>query len=325
MEERNQDRILRYLQDAIAAERNFESALKSFSQAGDEKAVQRLMDWLSKRATTQGQRLTALLESRGGSPSPSKAALARMLTLGPLSAPAGRPRAEKNTQHLIVTLATAAGEMAMYQALASVAEQAGDQQVLALARSLQSEEEEDYGRLKTLLPPVARGAFQKQIESGKDGDKIICRYLEDAIAAEQGFEAQLQSFARREKDLAARNLFLTHAAETRDQFQRLGGRLRELGGSPSAIKSVIAQVFAAAPRVAQIGSDPAEVLTQNLMVAYSVENAEIGIYDALAEACRLAGDDETEKLALSIQQQEQDMAGKIWTQLDPAARRSLAA
>jgi len=279
----------------------------------------------SKKAKTQHERLTALLEKRGGSPSDAKTALAGMLAFTPLNAQIGHDAAEKNTQHLIVTFAAAAAEMAMYQGLISAAQEAGDEEVLSLARQLQSEEQDDYRQVWSILPESARASFQREIDMGKDPDKVIIRYLEDTIAAEKSFETQLEAFGRGENDTKARNLFLTHARETRSQYERLTERLHQLGGSQSMMKSIMAHVFAFAPKMAQVGHDPAERLTQNLMMAYSVENAEIAIYQALAEACRVAGDEQTEEVAISIQQQEKDTADKIWSRLDPTAKRSLAA
>ena len=60
-------------------------------------------------------------------------------------------------------------------------------------------------------------------------------------------------------------------------------------------------------------------------MAFSVENAEVAMYESLAEVCRLAGDAETEALALNIQKQERDTADKVWEQIAPAARRAMEA
>src|ERR1700712_3914257 len=117
MAEAINDRINRYLEDTISAERNFESALSSFGKSGEQPEVQQLLSSFSAKAKTQHERLTALLESRGGPPSQSKTVLAEMLAFSPLSAQLGHTPEEKNTQHLMVTFAAAAVEMAMYESL----------------------------------------------------------------------------------------------------------------------------------------------------------------------------------------------------------------
>jgi ferritin-like metal-binding protein YciE len=251
MAETIQERINTYLQDTIAAERNFEDALSSFGKSGQQPEVQRLLSSFSAKAKTQHQRLTALLEKRGGSPSSAKTALAEMLAFSPLSAQIGQGTAEKNTQHLMVTFAAAAAEKAMYESLAAAGAQAGDADVESLARTLQH--------------------------------------------------------------------------ETKAQYEQLTSRLHALGGSTSAFKSILAHIFNVAPKIAQAGHDPFERLTQNLMMAYAVENAEVAMYEALAEACRTAGDTETERLALSIQQQEKATAEKVWAQLGRTAQMSVRA
>src|SRR6185503_302665 len=115
MAENTHDRINRYIVDTIAAERNFENALASFSKSGAQQSVQRMFSSASAKAKTQHERLAALLKRRGGSPSEAKTMLAEMLAFTPLTAQLGQGGGEKNAQHLIVTFGTAAAEMAMYE------------------------------------------------------------------------------------------------------------------------------------------------------------------------------------------------------------------
>jgi ferritin-like metal-binding protein YciE len=105
MAEAINDRINRYLQDTISAERNFENALSTFGKSGEQPAVQELLSSFSAKAKTQHERLAALLKKRGGSPSEAKTVLAEMLAFTPLSAQVGQGASEKNTQHLMVTFA----------------------------------------------------------------------------------------------------------------------------------------------------------------------------------------------------------------------------
>lgn len=101
-------------------------------------------------------------------------------------------------------------------------------------------------------------------------------------------------------------------------------RLEQLGGSTSALKSALAHLFAFAPKVAQIGHDATERLTQNLMMAFAVENAEVAMYESLAEVCRIIGDTQTEQLALTIQAQERATAEKIWPHISANAREAIS-
>ncbi len=323
MSESVQDRVNRYLQDTIAAERNFEHALSTFGDAGTQEPVQRLLSSFSEKARTQHQRLTALLERRGGSPSEAKTILAQLLAFIPLSAQIGQGAAEKNTQHLMVTFAAAAAEMAMYESLASAAEAAGATEVVELARILQKEEREDYDQVWEILAGSAAAAFAEELTKGKDARERISTYLTDAIAAEKSFETQLNGFAKETEGTSAANLFTQHAEETRAQYEALTGRLEALGSSPSSTKTFLAHLFNVAPKVAQLGHDERERLTQDLMMAFAVENAEVAMYESLAVAARSIGDSATEELVRTIQQQEKATGQKVWAEIAPAARRAI--
>jgi ferritin-like metal-binding protein YciE len=152
--------------------------------------------------------------------------------------------------------------------------------------------------------------------------KVIQRYIDDAIAAEKAFEAQLRAFAEEGSSEQVRHLFLQHAAETRRQHERLTGRLRELGGEPSAAKSLLAQLFVFTPKIAQIGHDIVDRVTQNLMIAYSVESFEVAMYEALVAVAEAAGDQDTALLARDIQEEERETAGKVWCLIAPWAHTS---
>lgn len=148
---------------------------------------------------------------------------------------------------------------------------------------------------------------------------VIKRYLEDAIAAEKSFETQLQGFAKEGDDDAAKSAFHQHALETKQQYERLTARLEALGGSTSAAKSFLAHIFGLSPKTAQLGHEKEERTTQNLMMAYAVENSEIAMYESLITVAEAAGDTETAALARSIQQEEQRTAEKVWNLLPTAA------
>lgn len=148
---------------------------------------------------------------------------------------------------------------------------------------------------------------------------VIKRYLVDAIAAEKSFETQLTGFAKEGNNAAAQAAFHQHALETRNQYERLTSRLEALGGSPSTAKSILAHIFNMTPKAASLGHEEEERTTQNLMMAFAVENSEIAMYQALISVAEAAGDTETVALARSIQAQEKQTADKVWNLLSPAA------
>ncbi len=149
---------------------------------------------------------------------------------------------------------------------------------------------------------------------------IVKRYLQDCIAAERNFESQLRAFSKEGTQNDVKALFAQHADETRRQYERLEGRLRELGGAPSTMKTFMAHLFGFAPKVASLGHEDEERNSQDVMIAYSVERAEEGMYEALATVASAAGDNQTEQLARDIQREERETADKVWRMIAISSR-----
>ena len=156
--------VFRYVQDCEAAERLFHHSLETFAHTGEQNQIKHLFERAATRAKTQHRRLEQRLRELGGEPSGGKSLLAHFLGLSPTVAQIGHEPAEKNTQHLMICIAAASAEMAMYEALAVVANAAGDKQTESLARELQSEERDDYNQLWKNLKTSAEAAFQVVLE-----------------------------------------------------------------------------------------------------------------------------------------------------------------
>jgi ferritin-like metal-binding protein YciE len=319
------DILIRYLQDAEAAERNFEDALSSFSDTGDQQPVREMLAMMSRKARSQHERLRSRLNSFGSDNSTGKSMLAHMLGFAPTVAQLGHSAGEKNTQHLMIVMAAAAAEMAMYESLAAAAKSARDTETEQLARQLQQEEHGDYVLASGMLRDSAVQSYHDLSAGPEQQQKsidIIKRYLEDAIAAERSFETQLRGFEKEGNNQQVRSLFAQHAEETRAQHEILTRRIDELGGSPSIAKSFMAHLFGMSPKAAQLGHDESERVTQNLMMAYAVENSEVAMYDALIAVCEAAGDVQTAGIARNIREQEKETAAKVWGFIAPCAQAS---
>jgi ferritin-like metal-binding protein YciE len=81
----------------------------------------------------------------------------------------------------------------------------------------------------------------------------------------------------------------------------------------------LAHFFAVAPKTAQIGHEEEERTTQNVMMAFAVENSELAFYEALALTADAAGDSTTAALAREIQKEEKATADKLWKLLPGVA------
>lgn len=323
MPDSTQDHINRYLQDVTSAEQNFEVALRAFGETGEQVAVQQLMRKASARAKTQHERLESLLQQRGVTPSKSKTLLAEVLAFTPLSAQIGQSPEAKNVQHLIVTFGAAGAETAMYESLSAVAESGGAADVLALARELQEEERDDARQVWSILPQCARDAYQAELAESTGPKEVLAAYLEDVIASEKAFQMQLEGFASEAADSRVKELYSSHAKETEEQQQELTAHLKKIGGSPSFLKSFLSHAFAVAPKIAQIGHDAVERETQNLMMAFAVENAEVAMYESLSCAAEAAGDTELVALARTIQRQERETSEKLWPWITVTAKAAI--
>lgn len=317
------ERINRYVQDTIAAERNFENALRSFAKSDHREEVKIVLTRASSHARAHRDRLTELLKQRGGSPSAAKSLLAIVLASMPLAAQSGYPPEEKNTQHLVVTYGALNAAEAMYEALAQTADEIDDANLSALARQMLQQKSGDARQVWPLLRPSARDAFRVRLGEGAGIGDVLRSYLEDLIAAEKGFESQLVRFSRVGDYAPARVLFIEHAHTTKDQQQRLTEQLRALGGATSTAKGLLANLLAVAPKAAQIGHDGGEREVQNLIMAYAAESAETAMYEVFAAVASDAGHRTLEELGVAIQRQERTTAAQVWSMVELCARRSI--
>jgi ferritin-like metal-binding protein YciE len=153
--------------------------------------------------------------------------------------------------------------------------------------------------------------------------ELIRRYLQDAIASEQSYAAQLERLSKEGDDPYIQKVFAQHATETKHQRERLTNRLQQLGGSISTIKNVIAHVFSMAPKVSTFGHAEADTNTQNLLMAYAIEQSEVATYEALKAAAQAVRDSQTASLVEEIQNEEQQMTQRIWGLLVASARSSV--
>lgn len=166
MAESPKETIIRYLQDAIAAERSFESQLEGFSKEGDNETAKSLFAQHARETRSQHERLTQRLEALGASPSTTKSVLAHMFGLAPKSASIGHEKEERTSQNLMIAYAVESAECAMYEALANSAAVSGDTATETLARTIQTEEKQTADKVWSLIPTVSRDAFQRVATSG---------------------------------------------------------------------------------------------------------------------------------------------------------------
>jgi ferritin-like metal-binding protein YciE len=315
--------IRRYLEDAIAAEKSFETQLRGFAKEASMPQAQRMFEQHAEETRMQYQRLTTRLEELGGSTSPVKNFFAHLFNMTPKTAQLGHEDEERTTQDLMMAFAVENAEVAMYEALAIAAETIEDNQTALLARSIQTQEQETADKVWSVIAPSATAAFQAvKARSEPDSRSVLIRYLEDTEAAEQNFEDALDSFSKTGDQPAVQSLLKMMSDKARTQHERLRMRLESLGGTRSTAKSILAHLLAFTPVSAQFGHEDSEKNTQHLMITYAAASAEMAMYEALAAVATAAGDVDTARLARELQSEEKEDHRLAWAQLPQSARAS---
>lgn len=209
-------------------------------------------------------------------------------------------------------------ELAAYELLARVAEQAGDVETAHASRIAEQE-----GAMAQRLAASFDRAVDASLRDSPPENigKQLDKYLADAHAIE-GQSIQLldkgQELAGTSELAAA---YEDHLAETQQHQQLVAERLHARGEGPSKIKDAALRLgalnwgvfFQAQP------DTPAELAA----FSYAVEHLEIGGYEQLKRVANRAGDPEAEQLADHILSDERAAAKRIHTQFANALDASL--
>lgn len=149
------DFIRRYTSDALAAEKAFEERLRAFASEGDDEEVQFALAEQASETRGQIDRLQDHVGGAGEVPG-SKPVIAAFLDVAPTIA---HTPEERLVQNLMTAYCIIAGEGAMYEALAAVAQYAGDIATETLAREIQAEKRQAGQKLFRFLPSRSKIAY----------------------------------------------------------------------------------------------------------------------------------------------------------------------
>jgi ferritin-like metal-binding protein YciE len=213
-------------------------------------------------------------------------------------------------------------ELGSYELLMRVAERAGDQETVAVARRIRDEERAMAERLEAAFDGSVDAALEDHHRD--DLDKLVDKYLADAHA----LEAQAEQLLSKAPDIGGHDGVLTrlyeeHLEETHEHKRLVEERLDERGSSPSRLQDAAMRLgglnwggfFAAQP------DTPGKLLA----FAYAFEHLEIGGYEHLKRVAERAGDTETVALAERVLAEERAAAERFSSEWDRAAEASLAA
>jgi ferritin-like metal-binding protein YciE len=156
-----------------------------------------------------------------------------------------------------------------------------------------------------------------QIEAGR---RLVVHYLEEARALERSLVTNLKAHIAVTPPGNFRSRLETHLDETRSHAGNIGRRLDALSAHTSlvAVGMGLAQTFAGqavvmakGPIDLVRGQSGEERMLKNAKDDAAAEALEIATYDALEEAAKAVGDEETAKLATAIRRDEEKMLADL--------------
>jgi ferritin-like metal-binding protein YciE len=151
-------------------------------------------------------------------------------------------------------------------------------------------------------------------------DTKLVQWLNEAHAKEAELEADLPAHIKLTKKAQYKKRLQQHLTETRDHKRSVARRIKQLGGTPSAIKAPVPNVVgevagkAVAGVKGQVGTARALITSEpethirNAQEELREEHVEIAIYTRIEALAEEVGDSETAKLARSIRRDEERMA-----------------
>ena len=210
-------------------------------------------------------------------------------------------------------------ELAAYELLSIVAERAGDQDTVAVARSIAQQEAAIAERLAAGFDRAVEASLREVARS--DLGNQLGKYLADAHAIEGQAVKLLEQGQAIAGDPDLQKVFTEHLEETRAQQAAVQARLYARGERPSRFKNVLLRV-GGLNLSAFFGAQP-DTPAKLAGFAFAFEHLEIAAYEQLMRVARRAGDDETARLAERIAGEERAAAASIRSRFEGAMQAAL--
>lgn len=212
-------------------------------------------------------------------------------------------------------------EYASYELLRRVAARAGDEDVVAAARRISSEERAMMETLEANVEAAVNAALAAHPRD--ELPTLVKKYLADAHAIEEQAIGLLERAPKLVDDKELEAVFDDHLSETREHAELVQSRLTALDGDSSSFKDA-AMRLGALNWGAFFQGHP-DTPGKLVAFAYAFEHLEIGGYEQLKRVAIAAGDDETARLVDTILRDERNAARLLAQTFDKAASESLRA
>lgn len=153
--ETQQEKLIRYLDDAWAVEKALVTALKDMADEVNDPQVQALFQEHRQVTHEQEERLEARIRALGKEPSGGKGFFNQMVAKVGDALHGAHDEYDKTTQDLMKGYATENFECAMYQSLQAYAEAIGDSETAQIARQHLQQEKAAAEKIWPLIAPTA--------------------------------------------------------------------------------------------------------------------------------------------------------------------------
>jgi ferritin-like metal-binding protein YciE len=311
--------LTKYLTDAHAIEAQALAQLRAAPDlAGEAELARAYREHLAE--TEEHERLTRqLLEERGAAP--SRVEDAAMAIGGKAFALFARLQPDTPGKLHAHALSYEALELASYELLGRVAEQAGEPDVARAAGEIAAEERRMMERLEH--------GFERAVDASlaalapDDLGAQVRSYLADAHALTGQEIALFERAPQHAGDGDLAGAYAAHLALAREHAVELSTRLRALGGDASGVKDAALRLGA----LNWVGFFRAHPDTPGKLAAFTFAFCHllVGGDEQLALVADRAGDPETAALARRHAADERAAAGRIAASFDDAAVASLEA
>jgi ferritin-like metal-binding protein YciE len=148
----------------------------------------------------------------------------------------------------------------------------------------------------------------------------IVQYLNEAHASEMALTRVLQEQIALTPRSSYRSALETHLAETRDHARRLERRLADLGQGGNPLQAVVGAAESVIGQALALGKTPFDLLRgtggqekvlKNARDAAATEALEIATYTSIERLAKVAGDEQTARLAAAIRADEEKMLERV--------------
>ncbi len=166
MAEDVKERLLRYLNDAHAAEDGALASLKDIAAEATDPDVRQAVTEHIAVTQSQADRLEARILALGGDKAQGKSIVNTIIGKGSSLLNIFHDKEDKQTQDVIKAYSLEHFEVGMYTSLKAYADAVGDNETAQLAQTIMAEEQQAGERLLRLIPQVAVAAVAKTSGAG---------------------------------------------------------------------------------------------------------------------------------------------------------------